>query len=423
MKERLVTLGLALGALILVYVLFLPKPLSADAAPARPVSGETRENGYAVIWRWLAAEHVPEVSWRARYDQLDQRFPIAKPGNVILVTLPYDNAPTPFETRMLRDWVGRGNTLIVAAALDDTPAWSAAHGDLLVEELERLTDLKATEITSAEVKAAGEKNKDLRRAVEVMLADRTSVLEPRGRHPVFAGVRSVSIASDLPSSQWKVADSDETAVLNLASIRDARHPAVWLRREGQGEIVVVAFAGVFSNHNVATADNGILLANLLAWTRRDQGTVLFDDAHQGEVDYYDAKAFFADPRLHRTLGWLVLLWLIFVLGIQRLRFHLQEWRSGDITAFIGMTGEFLASTVSARAAARRLLSNFFNEVRRRLKHPEDGTPEWSWLAAQPRLRTNDLAALRALAQRLDAGHSIDISKLHALLCQLREQIA
>src|SRR6202022_4614392 len=38
LKERLVTLGLAACALALFYVLFLPKPVPADQAPAMPLT-------------------------------------------------------------------------------------------------------------------------------------------------------------------------------------------------------------------------------------------------------------------------------------------------------------------------------------------------------------------------------------------------
>ena len=49
------------------------------------------------------------------------------------------------------------------------------------------------------------------------------------------------------------------------------------------------------------------------------GRVIIDDAHQGLVSFYDPDKFFGDSRLHRTLLWLVGLWLVFVLGPRRLR--------------------------------------------------------------------------------------------------------
>ena len=42
--------------------------------------------------------------------------------------------------------------------------------------------------------------------------------------------------------------------------------------------------------------------------------MIIDDAHQGLVSFYDPDKFFGDSRLHRTLLWLLGLWLVFVLG-------------------------------------------------------------------------------------------------------------
>jgi hypothetical protein len=420
LKERLITLALALGALALVYILFLPKPVSPEAAPARPLSTETRPDGYQVIWRWLQSAQVREAAWRERYGQLAASFGQPAGGNVLLATLPYENTAGSAEIKALRLWVQQGNTLLIAAALDDTPLWSAAEGSNLIDEVWRLTGLK---VSAVETDTTHDRTPKLRTAVTEIIADRNSTLEPRGTHPLMHDVHAVKIASALPSTRWRVVASGDMAVLNLAGIRGSDDAAVWLRREGRGQIILIGFAGVFSNANIVAGDNGQLLSNLLAWSLKPGGSVLFDDAHQGAVNYYDAKAFFADPRLHRTLAWLVFLWFVFVLGIQRLRTHTHDWRPIDITAFIGVSGEFLASATTPMAAAARLMANFFNLIRRRLSMREDGTPEWEWLAAQPRVESGEVRVLRDWYARVQAGKSVNLVKLQQLLCQLQEKIA
>ena len=420
MKERLVTLAFAIGALFLVYILFLPKPHLADRSTARPLSSETGPDGYQVVWRWLASEHVPEVAWRGRYDLLKRRYGGGDGGNLLLVTLPYENAPDPKEISALQAWVEKGNTLLIAAALDDTPAWALRGGDELIEQLKQVAGLRVSEDKPPEDKS---RTTEVRQAVTTLLADRKSIIEPRGAHPLLAGVHEISVTSPLPSSRWKALPPEDGALLHLATIRGSTDTAVWLRREGAGQMIAVGFAGLFTNGNVAHDDAGKLLANIIGWSLKGQGRLLFDDGHQGAVDYYDARTFFADPRLHRTVGWLVLLWFVFVLGISSLRLYQQDWRTTDITAFIGASGEFLASIVTPQAAAQRLLDNFFNHIRRRINQPQDGTREWQWLAAQPNVAARDVEALRSMEARLAQGKTVDMSNLHQVICQLREQIA
>ena len=423
MKERLITLGLALGALVMVYVLFLPKPMSPDAAAARPLSTESRPDGYQVIWRWLQSNHINIAAWRDRYDQLAGRFGQAQGGNVLIVTLPYETAVSPREMKSLHEWIRDGNTLLVTAALNDTPVWASTVSSDLVDEVWRLAGMAVNVIQSNGPHDKRDNAQELRNAVVEMMADRTSTIVSRGAHPLMQGVHSVKITSALPSSRWQLTQTNGIGVLNVANFEGSDEGVVWLRREGAGQIILIAYAGVFSNGNITAADNGQLLSNVLAWSLRKGGSVLFDDAHQGAVNYYDAKAFFADPRLHRTLGWLVLLWLVFVLGIQRLRTHPLDWRPIDITAFIGISGEFLAGATTPVATASRLMANFFNSIRRRLNLREDGTPEWDWLAAQPKVDSAEVKSLAGWHARVQAGKAVDLMKLLALLRQLQEKIA
>src|ERR1700724_1611346 len=94
--------------------------------------------------------------------------------------------------------------------------------------------------------------------------------------------------------------------------------------------------------------------------RADWGRVIVDDAHQGLVSFYDPERFFGDPRLHRTLLWVLFLWLVFVLGPQRLRAVPDRWRRVDETALIEASGRFYTQAVDPLDAQRALFRNFFN---------------------------------------------------------------
>ncbi|MGH8149603.1 MAG: DUF4350 domain-containing protein, partial [Steroidobacteraceae bacterium] len=112
MRERVLVLVLAAGALGLFAAMLLPKTSSASHAAALPLSDESRPDGYLALWRWLHEEHVPAVSLRYRYDRLPAL--LARPtGNLLLVTLPQQVPVRAAELADLERWVERGNTLLV----------------------------------------------------------------------------------------------------------------------------------------------------------------------------------------------------------------------------------------------------------------------------------------------------------------------
>jgi hypothetical protein len=414
LKERLVTLGLALGALALVYVLFIPKPQSAGNAPVMPLSTEPGPNGYQAVWRWLEAGHIPVFALHERYDSLNY-WPFKYRGNVLLTTMPHKLPARPDEVTQLDAWVERGNTLVVMAALDDTPPWVMATGSDLVETAGRLTRLKF-EVIKPPSQSQG---RSLSAAVNGFLSAQISAIEPRGAHPLLQDVHSVRVVSDLPASRWRATPMDRSAVLQIGQVAGNGDPAIWLRRQGKGQVLTFAVASIFSNQLIGEADNARLLSNLIAWSVSNGSAVIFDDAHQGAVSYYDAKAFFADPRLHRSLGWIVLLWFVFVLGVQRLRVRSREWNPADATAFVAMSGEFFASALPAEEVGARLCANFFNSIRRRLGLQQDGGPVWDWLAAQAGVAPGDLAELRRLHGRMESGRRVDLLRLQNLLSRLQ----
>jgi hypothetical protein len=423
-KERLVTLGLALGAFALFYALFVPKPNVAAEAIAWPTSIETRAAGYQALWRWLQSRGIPVVSLRDRYGRLAQQG-APDSGNILITTLPQQLPFRPDEAESLDQWLERGNTLLVMAAMDDTPAWALRSPGDVRGALQRMTGLSFDVVRNATPPADTASNTSraeaLRQAVQQLIAPQRSSIVAKGAHPLFSQVRSLATQSEYPASRWSAHSTDGSAVLEIGERSDraegsaTAEPAVWLKRNGQGQIIVVAFASPFSNALIGEQDNARLLANIVAWSRAGRGAVLFDDAHQGLVSYYDAKAFFADSRLHRTLLWICALWLVFVLGWQRLRPHSDSWNPVDVTTFIKVTGGFIAGRVGVNRTGQRLCENFFNRIRQRLALPQNGLPLWDWLDAQASIPARELAQLRRLHALAQTRQRINLIQLQNCL--------
>jgi hypothetical protein len=417
MKERLVVLGLAAGALALFYVLFFPKPRTPAAAldSGLPLSTDSRPDGYLSVWQWLGKERIPRLSLRLQYDRLDGL--LAQPrGNVMLVTMPQRIATRTAELSALEDWVTRGNTLVILAALDDEPQWAMGTLDpLMVERLRRVTGFRLT--TPDDVKST----------LRAISAARTLDIRPRANFPLLRDVEHLATQTNI-SRSWRASAGYGRAALELASRSDDADPVIWLERQGTGQIVLCAVAGLFSNAGVLRGDDAQLLANIIAWSRAPSGAVVFDDAHQGLTAYYDAKAFFADPRLHATLAWIVLLWFAFVLGSLPLRARRREWQPLDETAYVDAGGRYLAAVVRPADAAQRLIEDFLESLRARLRldsRTADGAVDaiWQWLRTQPAVSAAERHELQASYARACAGERVNLTRLQNLLAQLRRNLA
>ena len=413
MRERLLVLALATGALALFYVLFFPKPGAQPGAEnGSPLSTDGRPDGYLAIWQWLEKDRIPRVSLRLHYDRLGGL--LARPtGNVLLVTLPQRVPAQADELTALESWVERGNTLLIVAALDDQPPWAIVTPDpLMKERVQALTGIHFATRSDLALPA---------------LAVASLEIRPRADFPLFDGVRGAATLAYL-SRSWRATMADERLPLQLASRTDTGEPVMWLERSGAGQIIFCAVTSLFSNAGVLRADNARLLANIVSWSRGPEGAVAFDDAHQGLTAFYDAKAFFADPRLHGTLSWIILLWLAFVLGAQPLRARRREWQPLDETAYVEAEARYLAAVVRPAEAAQRLIDEFLESIRARLRLEPGSAADapravWRWLEDQPAVSAAERRQLQACYARACAGERVDLIGLQNLLAQLRGNLS
>ena len=413
MKERLQTLLFAAAALLCFYVLFVPHPPPA-AEQSKPLSTESGADGYQLAWRWLSQERIPVASLRERYDRItDVALSPAAFGNVLIVTLPSELPFRPAEWEALDRWTAAGNTLLVLAAMDDTPRWAMGRDPR--PALARISGLHFDADASNRDETTTQQLRD-------WLQPRPISFGPQGNHPLLRGVESLYAVSDLPAASWLAHPMDLTLTLGIARRPDLDQSVLWLKRTGQGQIIVCAFATPFSNRAITQADNARLLSNIIAWTRAPAGRVIFDDAHQGLVSFYDPAHFFADPRLHRTLLWVLLLWLVFVLGPQRLRSTADPWHAVDETALLEASGRFYTVAVDPADARRTLFENFFNGLRRRIGRAQNGEPVWEWLDLQAAITTAQRSELQDLYARVCAQERVSLPRLHNFLIRLEGQL-
>jgi hypothetical protein len=419
-KERFITFICALGALALFFTMFLHQDshgIGGIEVP-RPTTEERGGNGYHAAMEWLDQEHIRAISLRDRYDKLPREKNLAPKGNVLIVTLPATAVFKTEEFRPLDHWVRAGNTLLVLAALSDTPDWAFSFGGMTSGDLNLLTGL--------EFESAKNRDSRMRKGAESAPTERGSkdsivrlplhfaqprreTLVPNRDHAYFTGVQQVIALSDFESQPWTVKVPYEGFVLALGHQRETGEGAFWTRPLGNGRIVVSGLGTLFTNRALGLEDNARLLSNIISTDLGPRGSVLFDDVHQGLGANYDPAKFYRDPRLHVTIAIVASLWLSWVLGATRLRIPTSRSPVPREAELVRATGGFLARVLTPAAAARRMFDHF---LKRR---------PWEVLERQPRIAAADLAQLRSWYSQLGSAR-VPLIRLHNLMVKINRQL-
>jgi len=420
-RERLITLACALGALLLFAALFVRGEGLDLRRVALPTTVERHGNGLLGAMSWLEAEGIRTVSLRERFDTLAKRRDLPRAGNLLIVTMP---VATPFrgaEVRALDQWIRAGNTLLVLAALSDRPDWGA--GGLGVHnDLQLLTGLDFETVRARE--AAPDSAAHRIEALRELAQPRRGTLLPNRAHPYLRGVQEVIALSDYAPQAWTVRVPRDGFVLSLAHQRESGEGVLWMRPQASGTVIVSGFGSLFGNRALGLADNARLLADIVTATVRPKGAVLFDDEHQGLAAAYDPAKFYNDPRLYGTIGVLAAVWLIWVLGGTRLRLPAMRLPAPREAELVRATGGFLARVLRPAAAARRLFEHFFRRLAARTHRGAQGEGlPWEWLEHHPRLRRADVQQLRQWYAQAYSDRRVPLTRLHNLIVRTERQLA
>ncbi len=424
MRERLGTLLGGVAAFLLVFVLVGPKS-ELEEPISLPTSGDSGEFGFAGLVRWLEEGQLPTVSWRRSYDHLHLDSTLPATGNLLVTSLPHRLRAKPAELEQLVHWLEQGNSALVLAAMSDWPEWARRSDDPTVFKFINALGYTLAPVGDPQAEEGAGSGSGAEAPPEAEPESRPLLLTPEGGHPLTAGVDRLSAHwLDSEGRVWRLAGNGSRRS-GLVLLRDAEDgaPALWQLRVGSGRLWLSRHADLFGNRSLGEADNARLAANLIGAALGPGGRVLFDDRHQGLAALEDAEAFFADPRLHHTLGFLLLLWLVYLLGhsnrLGRLRSReLPVGLADEIRAF----ARFYARRVTPAGIGRRLLEQFHNEVRAARRLPTNGQPVWALLEADPRIDRRALAATRRLAARAEAGGRLPLTRLANHIHRLRESL-
>lgn len=419
MNERLTTLLGAAVALVAMGTLFLQP--SGEPPISRPTTEDGGRNGYRVLAEWLRAGQVPFESVQVRLDTL---LAAERPatGNVLVTTMPHRLPWRLRESQAVRSWLRNGNTLVVLAALDDSPEWASwTAGTDFLEKIAEITGLRFVVAPPADADA------DTPPPVSAVVAGGTARglrLDMRAGHPLSSGVETLLGRSDGPSAIWEPAPvliEDLPLLLALADEGATGTAAMWHLPVDAGHIVVVASASLLVNTSIGRADNGRFFANIVDVFRTGEGRIVFDDMHQGLSSLYDPAAFFRDSRLHATVGILVLIWLAYLLGSSnRLVAPAPAKRVAKQSDMLRAVGGFLARRSDGRAVATLLLDEWLDDTLR------TGAPvredDWKRLQSLSGLGPALRERIEHYRQRVKSGRTVSLVRLHNLLSEARKAV-
>jgi Domain of unknown function (DUF4350) len=436
-KGRLITLAYALGAFALFFAMFVQREGGGRRSDIpRPTTAERRGNGYNAAQSWLEAEGIRNISLRDRFDSLAKRRDLPPSGNLLIVTLPAASGFNTWEFIPLDHWVRAGNTLLVLAALSDTPDWTFAIGGIASGDVNLLTGIefetarkRAARLRKSERSDSPGEPSDApegRRpalSISPLLQPRREELVPNRAHPYFTDVRRVASLSDYAPQRWVAKVPYEGFLLELAHESRSGEGALWTRPLGRGRIIVSAFGSLFTNRAIGMQDNARLFANIVGANVSERGAVLFDDLHQGLGATYDPDKFYKDRRLHITLGVLVALWLIWVLGSARLHVAVSKVSAPREAELIRAAGGFLWRALPSHAGARRLIENFFRRVSGRADGRRDSDAPWDLLERHTRVNAADLGQLKSWYADAHASRRVPLDQLQNLIVRIDRQMA
>jgi hypothetical protein len=452
MRDRLVTLAGALLALAIIFALFFQR--AGEPPITKPLSIEAGRNGYLALWNWLERERVKVVSLRNRYAALLDDASLAESGNVLIVTMPFRTPLRSSEVQPFDEWITRGNTVLLLAALDDSPEWlTVANQADFQNELAELTALRFTTPRAAVRDRAAQRRTSANdaddadedseheaetgekprvppsaaaaaRSRRAPIAARSGLeLEPAAQHPLLQGVMSLRGYSDEVSEIWVLRDRVHSKlILRLAKESSTGVDAFWQLPRGRGQLFLSASGSLLANRNIGEGDARVLVRNLLRYHLGAGGAVIFDDMHQGLSSLYDAAALLRDDRLWHTIWFVLVAWLVYILGSSNRLAPPKAARSVPRQRdFIAAAGGFMARRLDRRAAGLLLIDEWLDEVRRARGLPP-GAALWAELEATPTLARRVYEELHSIHRALTGGRAVDLVRLHNTLKEAREAI-
>ncbi|MGW8246508.1 MAG: DUF4350 domain-containing protein [Acidiferrobacterales bacterium] len=427
MKDRVISLLGALAALYIFVAIFIHPQASDFIEQSRATSEDQGAIGLNSLYTWLKESGVPVYRLQRRYGELGHLNGLAASGNLLVVTLPQLKPVRDQELDQLRTWVALGNNLLVVAASSDSQLLNMNlpyqyNTNKFLREFG--FSLHFVPLSKEEIK----KNRSLENLgdlAENQANEREINLVPVGKNALTKGVNHVLVKTH---RYFAPVFTLTSAPLNRASLvllkgKKKSDPAFWEIRYRHSRIWVSRFAFLFSNSQLAKADNARLIANLVNASLSGKGRVIFDDMHQGSTKLYDEHAFFHDSRLHNTVWFVFAFWLLYIIGhTNRIAPVPRPESNAKVADFVHAMANLFARRLNQVASARLLFSHFFDWIRLKYSLPTNGQPVWQLLERTERIDKTDVAILKRYFSDVEKNRKVNLVKLVNRMQKIRSTL-
>jgi len=412
MRDTLITLAGALLSLIVLVSLMSPQ--SEQVVVSRPTTEDVGKHGLKALHTWLAENNFNIHSLRKPVTRIDQQV-LPATGNLMVVSLPLAREPLDSEWQALNDWIREGNAVIALASLYHIPQWSEMHEwtreDEIKDAISKLTAEEFTLHRDAIEDTESEFNLvDMQESIQAFKPSPYR-LYPAVEHSLFSEVYELESLhtpgmyqykneiDDMEAAYWSFESESARLALRLIYGESQDQTAMWLLPVGEGWIYLSAFPDLLSNGVLKQQDNAHWFANLLSQTVSDGGYVVFDDYHFGLSDLYDPEAFFADDRLHNSLLFIGVFWLIYALGRSpRLAPVSNPGINPASRDFIEAMAGFFTRRIKPRIIAHELATSMLEDISTRTQLHGDSL--WNWLHDHPDVSERDIKSLQRASRRM-----------------------
>ena len=420
MKDRLTTLVTAIAALLLAIFLLTP-PAQETAQPVSlPTSEDRGDDGLKGLYKWLQSQDIPVFSLRKRFTSLTKIPELEASGNLLIISMPQHRQALKTEWQELSSWLAHGNSLLILSAIYSKPDWAEDASCLCQIDnildpqgwnLESLKDEVEPEFESVE-QDSGKEDTTLTETIESLrsgikaFTPTESTLNPLPKITVLDSVTTVQakITPALLEEEWYLnAKKQGSALRLLAYGEDQSITTLWQINNLSDSIYLSLLPDLFANEMLNKADNADLIANIIAQNLGQGGRVIFDDYHFGLSDLYDPDRFFSDPRLHQTIAFIGLLWLLYVVAYTNRLAPVRLVQQNPSTVdFVEAMAGFFTHRLHKRTLAQELVKHLIRDVRRQ-RHFHDNDETWRWLHDHVQLQTAQISLLeRAYRQQKTA---------------------
>jgi len=409
MKDRLITLLFALLAFLLSVFLLMP-PQEPENEVSVPTTEDRGAQGLQGLYRWLETNKIPVNSLRRRFTDLSKEK-LSPAGNLLILSMPQQREALNSEWQALQDWVDRGNTVIVLGAGYFAPSWSD-RGDCFCEIDQLLSGFSWSIDSDQEESSDQPEDKtsdisfkkttdDFIRKMENFLPEQASLM-PQSKHTLTQAVTRIQskITAQLLEQYWHIDSENNSLALRLLGLSEQQDiTLMWQLEAGSGQVFLSLAPDLFNNETLNKADNAHFFSNILAQSLGKNGRVIFDDYHFGLSDLYDPEQFFADSRLHKTLGFIALLWLFYVLGYSnRLAPAHVAGKKTSALDFVGAMAGFFSRRLDNNVLAQALTKRLILDIRQH-RHLSNDNEAWQWLYQHPNIQEAQLTLLQKAQQK------------------------